>query len=172
MQRQINTTIFLTGFMGSGKSTVGKLLAGLLGCPFVDLDDLIEQREHRLIADIFATDGEPYFRDCESTVLQELSQHPATIYATGGGLVVRNENRRQLASLGTVVYLKASWPVLKQRLQQSAARPLVNKAKDWENVKDLLSQRQRYYEQAAFIVDTDNLTPLQVAQKIAVELTP
>jgi len=172
MQRLITNTIFLTGFMGSGKSTVGKSLAGLLGYPFVDLDDLIVQREHRPIAEIFATDGEPYFRDCETSVLKELHHDQSTVLATGGGLIVREENRRQMARLGKVVYLKTSWPVLKQRLQQNAERPLVNSAKDWNNVKDLLSQRQKYYEQADLIVDTDGLTPLQIAQKIAVELTP
>ena len=171
MQQLITNTIFLTGFMGSGKSTVGKSLSGLLGYPFVDLDELIVQREHRPIAEIFATDGEPYFRDCESAVLQKMSAHQDAIYATGGGLVVRDVNRRQMASLGKVVYLKTSWPVLKQRLQQSVERPLINSSKDWDNVKDLLSQRQKYYEQADLIVDTDGLTPLQIAQKIAVEFT-
>lgn len=171
MQRLIKNTIFLTGFMGSGKSTVGKSLAGLLGYPFVDLDDLIVQHEHRPIAEIFATDGEQYFRDCESTVVQELPKHQAAIYATGGGLVVRDENRHQMASLGKVVYLKASWPVLKQRLQQSVERPLVNSSKDWGNVKDLLSQRQIYYEQADLVIETNGLTPLQIAQKIISELT-
>lgn len=171
MQRLIKHTIFLTGFMGTGKTTVGKSLAGLLGCPFVDLDDLIVQREGRPIAEIFATNGELYFRDCETSLLKELHHDQSAIYATGGGLVVRDENRRHMANLGKVVYLKASWSVLKHRLQQSSARPLVNSAKDWGKVKDLLFQRQIYYEQADLIIETNGLTPVQVAQKIISEFT-
>jgi shikimate kinase len=171
MKTKIPCNVFLTGFMGTGKSTVGKLLADLLECSFVDLDEMIEQRQNRSIAVIFAADGERYFRDCETEILKELPQLPRTIYATGGGLVIRDENRRQMQSLGRIVYLKTNWSTLKQRLQQSKVRPLVNSAKDWDSVESLLAQRQSYYEHADIIIDTDNLTPLQVAHKIATELT-
>ena len=145
-------------------------MSGLLECPFVDLDEIVVQRENRPIAEVFATDGELYFRDCETAVLKELTHHPASVFATGGGLVVRNENRLLLEKLGRVVYLKTSWPVLKQRLQQSVDRPLVNSAKDWGKVESLLSQRQAFYERADIVIDTDGLTPLQVANKIVPEL--
>ena len=75
-------------------------------------------------------------------------------------------------NLGKIVYLKASWPVLKKRLQQSVKRPLVNSANDWDKVKTLLIQRQIVYEQADLIIDTDGLSPLQIAQKVVVGLTP
>jgi len=171
MQFAESKNIFLTGFMGSGKTTAGKLLSGLLGCPFVDLDEMIVARENRSIAVIFATDGEFYFRDCETALLKELSQNQATVYATGGGLVVRDENRSLMQKHGRVVYLKASWPVLKQRLQQSVDRPLVNSAQDWGHVESLLSQRLAFYERAGIVIETDGLTPLQVANKIVTELT-
>ena len=172
MQFAKSKNIFLTGFMGSGKSTVGKMLSDQLDCPFIDLDEIIVQSENRPIAEVFAVDGELYFRDCETAVLKELPQHPARVYATGGGLVVRDENRQLLEKLGRVVYLKTSWPVLKQRLQQNVDRPLVNSAKDWGNVESLLSQRQAFYERADIVIETDGLTPFQVASKIVSELKP
>jgi shikimate kinase len=171
MQPEITNNIFLTGFMGAGKSTVGKILADLLKCAYSDLDDMIVQREKRTIAEIFATEGEDYFRDCETAVLRSLRSQPAVVYATGGGLVVRGENRRQMQILGRVVYLKASWPTLMNRLQQSTDRPLVTPERDWYNLKQLWTQRQAFYEDADIVVDTDGLTPLQVAQKIASGLT-
>ncbi|MBE0577412.1 MAG: shikimate kinase [Desulfuromonadales bacterium] len=171
MQPEITHNIFLTGFMGAGKSTVGKILADLLKCAYSDLDDMIVQREKRTIAEIFAAEGEDYFRDCETTVLQSLRSQPAAVYATGGGLVVRDENRRQMQILGRVVYLKASWPTLMNRLQQSTDRPLVTPERDWHNLNQLWTKRQVFYEDADIVVETDGLTPLQVAQKIASGLT-
>ncbi len=158
--------------MGVGKSTVGKLLAELLGCMFIDLDEMIVQRENHSISKIFATDGEDYFRDCETSILKELNRSPMTVYATGGGLVVREENRLLMPALGRVVYLRSQWPVLKKRLQQGVDRPLVDSASGWDTVKDLCAQRQTFYEDADIIVDTDLLTPLQIAQKIVSELKP
>ena len=145
-------------------------MSGLLKCPFADLDEIIVQRENRSIAEVFAADGELYFRDCETAVLKELPQHPTSVYAAGGGLVVRDKNRQLLEKLGRVVYLKASWPVLRQRLQQSVDRPLVNSAKEWGHVESLLSQRQAFYERADIVIETDGLAPLQVACKIVSEL--
>ena len=171
MQSALSKNTFLTGFMGSGKSTVGKLLSGLLKCPFVDLDEVIVHQEKRTIAEVFASEGELYFRDCETAVLKALPGRPASVYATGGGLVVRDENRQLMGKQGQVVYLKTSWPVLKQRLRKSADRPLVNNSEDWGNVERLLLQRQSLYECADIVIETDGLTPLQVANKIIAELT-
>ena len=92
--------------MGAGKSTVGQLTADLLNMPFVDLDERIVQREKRAITAIFATDGEEYFRNCETDLLGELKEQPAAVYATGGGIVVREVNREAMASMGKVVYPK------------------------------------------------------------------
>ena len=172
MRSNTQENIFLTGFMGAGKSTVGKLLADLLGCAFNDLDEMIVQREGRTIADIFAAESECYFRDRETAILKELCSQPSAVYATGGGLVVRDENRIQMQRLGRVVYLKASWPTLKMRLQSSTGRPLITPVKDWTKLKKLWSERQPFYEAADVVVATDGLTPLQVAQKIVSGLTP
>jgi len=172
MQPKIKQHIFLTGFMGAGKSTVGKLLADLLQCAFIDLDEMIVQREGRSIAEIFSANGESYFRDCETAILMELNCQPTAVYATGGGLVVRDENRAQMQQLGRIVYLKAGWPTLKGRLQSSVDRPLVTPTRDWVRLKDLWISRQAFYEAADLVIDTDGLTPLQVAQKIVSGLTP
>lgn len=167
MQPEILTNIFLTGFMGAGKSTVGKLLAAQLKRPFVDIDERIVQRARRAIAEIFATNGEGYFRDCETAILKELRQQPVAVYATGGGIVEREENRCEMKAIGRIIYLKTSWPILKARLQQSAGRPLVDSASGWDNVKELWTKRQPFYEDADIVVDTDGLTPLEVAAWIA-----
>ncbi len=157
--------------MGAGKSTVGKLLAALLEYPFVDLDEVIVQRESRSIAEIFASDGEEYFRDCESSVLDGLGKHPSTIYATGGGIILRDVNRRKMNLIGRIVYLKADWATLKVRLLQSAFRPLANPDNGWDEVEKRWIERQSCYEEADLVVDTGGDSPLEVAKKIVAELT-
>lgn len=172
MHEESINNIFLTGFMGVGKSTVGMFLADLLRCPFQDLDEMIVQRENRSIREIFSESGEGYFRDCETKLLKELTLQPTTVYATGGGIVIREENRLLMTKLGYTVYLTCSWPVLKKRLQMNADRPLVNSAKDWDDVKGLWVRRRTFYEDANIVVNTEGLTPSQVAQKIITELIP
>jgi shikimate kinase len=159
--------IFLTGFMGAGKSTVGELLAARLNTPFLDLDAMIVQRENRTIAEIFATDGEGYFRDCETSTLKALRQQAIAVYATGGGIVERDENRRDMKAIGRILYLKTGWPTLRTRLQQSVDRPLIDPERGWHDVKALWTRRQVFYEDADLIVETDGLTPLEVTEKIA-----
>ncbi|MDG5469944.1 shikimate kinase [Deltaproteobacteria bacterium IMCC39524] len=156
--------------MGAGKSTVGQLTADLLNMPFVDLDERIVQREKRSIAAIFATDGEEYFRTCETDLLGELKEQPAAVYATGGGIVVRKVNRQAMTSMGEIVYLNASWPTLEKRLKNSVDRPLVTTEKNWHELKNLWTYRQTFYSEADIIVSVDGLTPMEVAQKILDDL--
>ena len=158
--------IFLTGFMGAGKSTVGRLLAKLLNCSFVDLDAKIEEREHCSITDIFITHGEQYFRDCETAILKEISSLENTVYATGGGIVLKEENRILMKTCGKIIFLKAEWDILEKRLQQSVDRPLVNQADTTRDLKMLWADRQHFYHDADFIVETKGLLPLQVAHEI------
>lgn len=165
-------TLFLTGFMGAGKSTVGRLLADLLGCPFIDLDGVIVARERRPIADIFATDGEPYFRTCETEALQRIDPQVTAVYATGGGIVTRTENRDLMRRCGKILYLDASWPTLKRRLEHSVDRPLISQGKDWAEIERLWRQRQPCYQDADMIIATDGLSPKQVAQTIIRRITP
>jgi shikimate kinase len=173
MQPELKHNIFLTGFMGAGKSSVGRVLAALLKCSFADLDEMIVQREGRSITEIFAVDGEDYFRDCETAILNKLShQQAVAVYSTGGGLVIREENRRQMRRLGCIVYLKASWPTLMMRLQKSVDRPLVTPERDWHKLKDLWIRRQVFYADADIVVDTDGHEPLHVVQEIVAGLKP
>lgn len=170
MQPASAGNVFLTGFMGAGKSTVGRLLAELLQRPFVDLDEVLIRRQGRPIATIFAAEGEDYFRSCETAVLHELPELPPAVYATGGGIVLREENRLVMRRLGCIVYLKCAWPILQERLLKSSGRPLVDAGQGMPEVKALWSARQAVYEQADLIVAVDGLTAMEVAQRLASEL--
>jgi shikimate kinase len=99
-------------------------------------------------------------------------QQAVAVYSTGGGLVIREENRRQMRRLGCIVYLKASWPTLMMRLQKSVDRPLVTPERDWHKLKDLWIRRQVFYADADIVVDTDGHEPLHVVQEIVAGLKP
>lgn len=157
--------------MGAGKSTVGQLLAEMLNMPFIDLDACIVEREQRSIATVFAEDGEDYFRDCETSLLEALEEQPAAVFATGGGMVVRAVNRDAMTRLGQIVYLNASWATIKERLQGSVDRPLVEQQRNWGQLKSLWDKRQVFYCKADLIVSTDGLAPLEIAQNIAEQLS-
>lgn len=170
MSKEYFKSVFLTGFMGVGKSTVGRLTADLLNIPFVDLDERIVQREKRAIATIFAEDGEEYFRDCETDLLGELKEEVSAVYATGGGIVVREVNREAMASIGKIVYLSATWATLQNRLKNSIDRPLVTLEKNWDALKALWVKRQTFYSEADIIITVDGLAPSEVARNILDEL--
>ena len=170
MKFTLSHNVFLTGFMGAGKTTVGRSLAELTGCPFHDLDSMIVQREKRSIAEIFAADGEEYFRNCETVVLSTLKKQDRAVYATGGGIVMRDKNRAMMRSIGRIVYLHADWETLRGRLQGSVDRPLVDQATGWHDLEQLWLSRLPDYQDADLVVDTDASTPLQVAQKIVSRL--
>lgn len=152
--------------MGVGKSTVGRRLAQLLGYRFIDLDQLIVAREEQSIPAIFAARGEAYFRGCESAALEDLAQVNHAVVATGGGIVGRAENRLLMRRIGHVVYLRASWPTLEQRLSMGNGRPLADPKKERGEVRSLWMSRLPWYEEADLIVDTDDLPVDAVAQKI------
>lgn len=170
MKCRLSQNIFLTGFMGAGKSTTGRSLARLTGCLFHDLDSMIVAREQRSIKEIFRTDGEDYFRHCETMVLSSLKQHDVAVYATGGGIVVRPENRAMMRRIGKIVYLQAGWETLRKRLRGSVDRPLVDRAKDWHDLERLWLSRLPHYRDADLVIDTDAITPQQVAQEIVAHL--
>lgn len=158
--------IILTGFMGAGKSTVGRALAQRLGYRFADLDQLIVEREGCAISEIFALHGEEYFRNCESTLLAELPPVARTIYATGGGIVARPGNRTLLKRLGTVIYLQAGWPTLERRLARGSGRPLAGPQRDPEMVRQLWMSRLPWYEEADLVVATDRKRIGEVVMEI------
>ncbi len=153
--------IFLLGFMGSGKSTVGPLLARALGRPFVDLDKVIEEETGKTIEAIFRDEGETRFREYESLFLKKVGSGEVVV-ATGGGVVIREENWKVLEK-GVTVALVASPEELEKRLAGSVGRPLLEGDRDW---RELLKDREPLYRRASLIVETTGLTPLEVVEVI------
>lgn len=158
--------IFLVGFMGAGKSTVGRLVADRLGVRFVDLDDLIEQAEGRSVSAIFAEEGEPAFRAKETQALLALEPEPPAVVACGGGVVLADENRAALSQRGRVVYLQVSAGEALARVGDSSTRPLLAGG-GGAMAGSLLAAREALYRSTAdFIVSTEGRTPQQVSDDI------
>lgn len=148
-------TLYLVGMMGAGKSTVGRPLAERLQRTFVDLDDRIEEREGQRISEIFKTSGENGFREAEHAALETVAGE-ALVIATGGGIVIREENRGLMKATGQVVYLRARAETLKGRLaSESAHRPLL--AAGLDRIDRLLDERAALYEACAdLVIDVDD----------------
>ncbi|WLR43917.1 shikimate kinase [Bacillus carboniphilus] len=157
--------IYLTGFMGAGKSTIGVELAKLLNCPVIDTDEAIVKKEKRLIPEIFEQEGEKYFRNIESQVLKELPKGDCVV-TTGGGLVVASENREYMKQNGIVIYLQADFHSLYKRIQHDPNRPLARNH-SYDKLKTLLAERKYLYQEADYIINTDDQEPFQIAEEIA-----
>lgn len=160
--------ITLTGFMGSGKTTVGKVLADFLGCPFMDLDDLVVKKAGKSIPDIFAQDGEPAFREIEAQVLRKTVAKYAestAVLALGGGAVLAPASAALLHEKTVCIYLRATLETLLARLAgETAGRPLAD-----ASLADRLASREPIYEETAHvIIDTDGLSPDEVADEIII----
>jgi shikimate kinase len=163
--------VFLIGFMGAGKSTVGRMVAAGLGMPFRDLDRDIEERSGRSVPEIFADDGEPRFRQLENEELASLAEAADSVVACGGGVVVDDRNRSLLKSLGTVVYLRVSASEALARVGSAEGRPLLAGPDPLGAADTLLASRECLYEAAAdVVVDTAGLAPAQVADKVVTAL--
>ena len=158
--------ILLTGFMGAGKTTVGKKLAKRLGYFFIDTDREIEKEQGCSITEIFKYGGEECFRDLETDILQKLQTKQNLVIATGGGMVLRNENRSLMQSLGTRVYLKVELQELMRRLKKDKKRPLLQKLTPEKHILEMLQQRKSIYEEAECIIDTTDLSPHQMVTEI------
>lgn len=159
--------IILVGPMGAGKSTIGRLLAAKLGYGFLDTDHVIEEKTGADIAWIFDVEGEEGFRAREHQVLQELSGEAHVVVATGGGIVIRSDNRSILAALDAVIYLRASVGQLIERTARDKKRPLLQVEDPKAKIISLLAERKPYYEEIAdFIVDTDGHSPRATVQQI------
>lgn len=142
--------VILIGFMGSGKTTVGLRLSYRLRRPVTDTDKEIEKEEKRSISEIFASDGETYFRDRETACLKKLLKGTKNqIISVGGGLPLREENRALMRELGRVFYLKASAQTIYDRLKHDTTRPLLQGDDPQNKIRTLLDERDVYYAQAA-----------------------
>ncbi len=160
--------IYLIGMMGSGKSTLGRLLAEELKRPFVDTDEWIELRAGSSIAEIFRERGEAHFRDLETASLLEVSQGRGWVVALGGGAVLRAENRRIIRATGYSIYLKIRPETGLARLPSHPERPLLQVADLKERLRllrQLLLSREPYYLEADFIVENDG-PPDEALEKI------
>jgi shikimate kinase len=158
--------IVLIGFMGSGKSSVGRELAARTRLPIYDTDRMVAQRVGLSIAEIFARRGEEAFRDCETEALEQLPRVPAII-VTGGGVVLRAANVRRLRELGPVVHLEANEETLFARVSRRSSRPLLQTADPRGTVSELLRKRAPLYRAAAdFSVDTSELSHQEVADAV------
>jgi len=159
--------IYLIGFMGTGKSAVGKILAEELGSQFVDTDQMVIDKTGRQIADIFEEDSEEEFRALETEVLREITEKDSLVVSTGGGIVVTRGNLEMMKQTGTVVTLIADANTILERVQgDETCRPLLEVDNPFEEVKRLLFDRASFYINAHQIVDTSDITPREAAEKI------
>ena len=158
--------IILTGFMGVGKTSVGTRLAKDLGYRFVDTDSLIEADQKMSITDIFALKGEPFFRDVETKIIEDVMQRESQVVSTGGGAVIRDRNRNAFKKTGFVVCLNARPEVIFDRIKHETHRPLLQTADPKGKIKELLDSREKFYAQADAAVDTSDKSVESVIQEI------
>ena len=162
--------ICLIGYMGSGKSTVGRIVADRLGMDFKDTDELIEKEEGRSIPDIFRDSGEPYFRELEYRLMTKIAgkgDMTGTVLSTGGGLPVDVRNRELLKRAGTVIYLKASCESLGKRIGDDMGRPLLESGDRLKKIRDMLGYREPIYAGCAdHILVTDKLSVEETVQAV------
>lgn len=163
--------IILIGFMGAGKTTVGKLLAKERDLQFTDTDERIVEEQGMSIPDIFKTYGEPYFRDLETDLLRRMqSDTENCVISVGGGMPVREENRKLLRKLGCVIYLSASKETIISRVSGDGSRPLLAGEDLEAKVSALMKARENLYRQAAHLdIRTDGRSVQQVIQIIGQE---
>ena len=160
--------IFLIGMMGTGKSTVGVLLANELKIPFVDLDKEIEKSTKKTISGIFKLDGEAAFRKIETERLKEVS---ASVVSCGGGIILKEENRNFIKVNGTTILLTASIDELVRRLKGAGKRPLLAKNNEKESlIKLWLDRRAQYLSLSDMTIDTDGKTSIQITNEILLDL--
>jgi shikimate kinase len=166
LAKSATQNIALIGFMAVGKSAIGRNLARRLRRRFVDLDRLIEKAEGHKVRDIFAQKGEGYFRDVEKRTLAEVLGRRSQVIATGGGVVMDDENLTLLREKALVIGLTASVDVLLDRAGTGVKRPLLNGVDRKERVEELLEQRKLRYAQAHMMIDTSDLSIDQVVEAI------
>ncbi|MBU3912335.1 MAG: shikimate kinase [Candidatus Omnitrophica bacterium] len=158
--------IVLVGFMGTGKTAVGRILAAKLGCEFIEMDEMIEAKEGCPVREIFDKKGEDYFRNLEMDTAGKVSQEKGVIISTGGGAVVNDKNFQNFKKNGLIICLEASPKVILKRTKDLASRPLLNVPDPEKKIEELLKKRAPYYKRADFCIDTDTSSAEEVADKI------
>jgi shikimate kinase len=158
--------IALIGFMGTGKSSVAQIIAGHIHFAFLDTDQTIESRAGKSIAEIFAQDGEPAFRELEKKIVEELASQTRTVISTGGGLPVHEANLASLKTHSLVVCLWASPETIWERVRHQNHRPLLNESDPLAKIRNLLAVREPHYRQADVLVNTEMRSAREVAQQV------
>ncbi len=158
--------IVLTGFMGTGKSEVGRILAEKLYFDFIDSDSELEREQKMSITEIFKNYGETFFRDIESNMIERLSEMEGVVISTGGGVVLRENNIENLKKKGVIVCLTASAETILRRVQQSNNRPLLQVDNPLQKIKELLSSREQYYRNADITISTEGKSAKEIASEI------
>lgn len=156
----------MVGLSGSGKSTLGNILSNLSGYALVDTDAIIVKLQNRSINNIFATNGEDFFRTLETQVSKEVSAFDKQIISTGGGIVLKEKNLEYLKQNGIVFYLKTSVNTLLKRLEGDNTRPLLKTDDVKKKLENMLEIRGKLYEKADVTIETDNLSPEETAKEI------
>lgn len=156
----------LVGFMGTGKSSVGRLAADQLGFTFLDTDEAIEEQTGKTVSQIFAENGEPVFRDLEKDLLKRLCSRDRVIISTGGGLAANSENVASLKNHSLVVCLWASPEAIWERVKGQTHRPLLQAPDPLAKIRELLSMREPFYRQADVLVNTELRSVKEVTQHV------
>jgi shikimate kinase len=162
-------SIFLIGMMGVGKTTIGRLLAQAAGLEFIDCDRELEARAGVSVATIFEVEGEDGFRRREAALLDELTQRGGVVLATGGGAVLREDNRRHLRERGLVIYLHATVDEIVRRTRRDSTRPLLQTEDPRARIEELLAQRDPLYRQTAHLsFQSGIMNPRKLVKRILV----
>lgn len=161
--------IILIGFMGTGKTSTGKILANRIGYAFADMDQRIERKYGMSIKEMFEKKGEPYFRACEKSMANELSVRKNMVISTGGGTAKNPENMAVLKANGVIICLQANVDSIMERTGRRGTRPVLDEHDQGDRrqaIQDLLDSRQSIYTVADYFVDTSELSPMEVANDI------
>ncbi len=159
--------IYLIGFMGVGKSTIGRLLAAEMKGQLVEMDETIEAEQGITINEIFAQHGENYFRDLESELVERIAAQEGKIVSCGGGAVLREENTANMKKSGTIVFLSATPETIYKRVRYSTNRPLLNGNMNVEYIAGLMEKRRALYEGAAdVVIFTDGKETAEIVEEI------
>lgn len=169
--KQLQEHIFLIGFMGVGKTSTSRELNRLLGVPEIDTDAMIVEQEGMSINEIFATKGEEYFRQAETTLLDQLRTQAPCIVSCGGGMVMRPENVAKMKEQGQICLLQASPETIYEHVKDSTDRPLLNGNMNIPYITELMQARDPRYRTAAdVIIETDGCNPAEVADKLVQQI--
>ena len=162
----MNKSLVLTGMMGVGKSTIGRILANRLKIKFIDVDKIIEKNERKTIKQIFEENGEKYFRKLEKKITLKLLKNKKTVVALGGGAFINNEIRLKVLKTSVSIWLKVSLDKLYNRYRRNDKRPLLNKKELNKEVRDIYLARKKIYSLADFKINCDNISKDKIVEKI------